>query len=81
MDTRCPVPDLLHYSYGMCVTTAGYLVHWRTLDDNTAWDHLIGELDMECYLKVYTSNLTKKLQGATEEGKRKLLNTTVEAIG
>ena len=40
----------------MSVSTGGYLVRWRSHSDhNTAWDYLHAEMEMENYIKLYTS--------------------------
>ena len=42
---------------GMCVTTSGYIVHWKTCTHNTAWEYLTNERDEEHFVKIYTSKL------------------------
>ena len=50
------VPQLVHANEGISITTAGYLVRWRSHSDhNTAWDYLHADMEMENYVKLYTS--------------------------
>ena len=50
------VPQLVHANEGINITTAGYLVRWRSHSDHTtAWDYLHAELEIENYVKLYTS--------------------------
>ena len=50
------VPQLVHASEGINITTGGYLVRWRShADHHTAWDYLHADMEMENYVKLYTS--------------------------
>ena len=47
---------MVHANEGIGITTAGYLVRWRShADHDTAWDFIHAELGIENYIKLYTS--------------------------
>ena len=50
------VPQLIHANEGIATTSHGYLVRWRShTDHNTAWDYLHADLELNNYIKLYTS--------------------------
>ena len=46
---------------GMCITRTGYIVHWNSLQENSAWDFCTMTLDPENFVKLYTSKVFKNL--------------------
>ena len=59
----------------------GFLVHWKTSEENTSWDFLHESLDgPEHYVKLYTSSLFKDRQ-RDQKDVRSLLGEIVDTIG
>ena len=62
------LPSIVKARHGVCVTTAGWIVHWSNLDTDTVWDHMCADLDLENYVIAYTSKLfAKKTYSDTEK--------------
>ena len=56
------LPSIVYARHGVCVTSAGFIVHWSQLDSDTSvWNHMCLDLEIENYAMVYTSKLVKKL--------------------
>ena len=50
------VPQLVHANEGIGISSEGYLVRWRShADHNVAWDYPHADLEMDNYIKLYTS--------------------------
>ena len=75
------MPHILSVSRGICQTQYGFLVHWKTSEENTAWDHMCELLPgPEHYVKLYTSALMKdKAMEQTQQ--RELLGEIIDVIG
>lgn len=65
----------------MCVTSAGFIVHWDRLDSDTAWEHMCADLDIPNFTMLYTSKIVKKKAFEEEADKRTLLDQIIDDIG
>jgi len=63
----------------MCVTSEGYIVHWKNSTEKTAWDYCTAELDIDNFVKVYTSHYIRK-QELTERERRTKLDNYINRI-
>jgi hypothetical protein len=45
---------------GMGVSSLGFVAHWKSSAESSAWDFLNTSLEMENYVKLYTSKLFAK---------------------
>jgi hypothetical protein len=64
------MPSIVNVRRGICTTDYGFVVHWKTLDESSAWDVMKGfDLDETHYIKLYTSVLFKN-KALSDESKR-----------
>ena len=54
------MPRLVSGSEGMSLTSEDYLIHWQShADSKAAWDYINSDLDIDNYVKIYTSQTFK----------------------
>ena len=76
-----PVPQLIHANEGIATTSQGYLVRWCShADHNTAWDYLHVELEMNNYIKLYTSQHFTMQPNMKEETMRRKLDWLINQL-
>ena len=75
------MPSIHKATRGVCQTDYGFVVHWKTLDESSAWDVMQNfDLDETHYVKLYTSAVLKA-KGPDSREKRQQINDIVDAIG
>ena len=75
------VPQLVHANEGIGTTSMGYLVRWRSHKDHeVAWDYLHAELEMDNYIKLYTSQHFDMNPDMKQETKLKKLDWLINQL-
>ena len=74
------LPSIVKARHGVCVTSAGWIVHWSSLDSDTVWDHMCADLDLDNYVMLYTSKILAKKRLA-DTIKREILNEIINDLG
>ena len=74
------LPSIVYTRHGVCVTSAGWIVHWSQLDSDTVWDHMCTDLDLDNYVMLYTSKIIRK-KAYNDEEKRLLLDQIINELG
>ncbi len=60
-NTRVPISTLISMELGMGVSSLGVVAHWKSSGaESSVWDFLNTSLEMENYVKLYTSKLFAK---------------------
>ena len=75
------VPQLINANEGIATTTMGCLVRWRShKDHNAAWTYLHADLEMNNYIKLYTSQHFAMQPGMKEETMLKKLDWLINQL-
>jgi hypothetical protein len=80
LNTRVPIPTLISMELGMGVSSLGFVAHWKSSAESSAWDFLNTSLEMENYVKLYTSKLFAKGKW-DREIKAQWIDRVVDAVG
>ncbi len=80
LNTKVPFPTLVSMELGMGVSSRVFVDNWKSSAESSVWDFLNTSLEMENYVKLYTSKLFVKGKW-DREVKAQWIDRVVDAVG
>ena len=75
------LPQLVYANSGMSLTSEEYIVRWQShADHKAAWDFINLELDIEHYVKIYTSTLFEMKPDMRDHKKKEQLDWVINSL-
>jgi hypothetical protein len=82
LDNQYPLPSIEKRAQGPSVSSDGFIVYWKSLDGQDAWDQILeSELDMEHYVKIYTSAIINQHKQEQTETHDAFIGKVLNCIG